>query len=176
MAHDLGMYYQMHPRMLLGKPFFVILYLVSWEIELRHVISDIMQLPTTPAGPTSLCAHNTCPMQPYCSHTNHIAFQSYIPPTFSERMFFIFCFLHQAALALSTLEEIGSLDPQVALALLHLCSGFCKLIHIARVTPLHLILNAMQHYDMDIHHSFTNCAGIYTSDTDWKQVKMSLSL
>ena len=32
---------------------------------------------------------------------------------------------HQAALALlSTLEEIGSLDPQVALALLRLCSGF----------------------------------------------------
>ena len=32
---------------------------------------------------------------------------------------------HQAALALlSTLEEIGSLDPKVALALLRLCSGF----------------------------------------------------
>ena len=36
---------------------------------------------------------------------------------------------------LSTLEEIGSIDPQVALALLRLCSGFCKLIHIATVTP-----------------------------------------
>ena len=82
---------------------------------------------------------------------------------------------HQAALALlSTLEEIGSLDPQVALALLHLCSGFCKLIHIARVTPPHLILDAMQRYDADICHSFANCTGVDVSDTAGKQAKMSL--
>ncbi|KAL5482271.1 hypothetical protein EMCRGX_G022577 [Ephydatia muelleri] len=82
---------------------------------------------------------------------------------------------HQAALALlSTLEEIGSLDPQVALALLCLCSGFCKLIHIARVTPPHLILDAMQRYDADIRCSFANCTGVDASDTAWKQAKMSL--
>ncbi|KAL5475730.1 hypothetical protein EMCRGX_G025580 [Ephydatia muelleri] len=82
---------------------------------------------------------------------------------------------HQAALALlSTLEEIGSLDPQVALALLHLCSGFCKLIHIARVTPPHLILDAMQRYDADIRRSFANCTGVDASDTAWKQAKLSL--
>ena len=79
---------------------------------------------------------------------------------------------HQAALAfLSTLEEIGSLDPQVALALLRLCSGFCKLIHIARVTPPHLILNAMQHYDADIRCSFANCTGVDASDTAWSKLK-----
>lgn len=81
----------------------------------------------------------------------------------------------QGALALlSTLEEIGSLDPQVALALLCLCSGFCKLIHIARVTPPHLILNAMQRYDADIRHSFANCTGVDVCDTALKQAKMSL--
>ncbi|KAL5493956.1 hypothetical protein EMCRGX_G015209 [Ephydatia muelleri] len=65
----------------------------------------------------------------------------------------------QSALALlSTLEEIGSIDPQIALALLRLCSCFCKLIH-TRVTPPHLILNAMQRYDAGIHHSFANCTG-----------------
>ncbi|KAL5464081.1 hypothetical protein EMCRGX_G033041 [Ephydatia muelleri] len=83
---------------------------------------------------------------------------------------------HQSTLALLfTLEEIGSIDPQVALALLHLCSGFCKLIHIANVTPPHLILNAMQSYDTDIHCSFANCTGLDTSDTAWKQAKTSLS-
>ena len=83
-------------------------------------------------------------------------------------------FLHQSALALlSTLEKIGSIDPQVALALLCLCSGFCKLIHIARVTPPHLILSAMQRYDADICHSFANCTGVDTLDTAWKQAKMS---
>ena len=82
---------------------------------------------------------------------------------------------HQAALALlSTLEEIGSLDPQVALALLCLCSGFCKLIHIARVTPPHLILNTMQRYDSDIRRSFANCTGVDVSDTARKQAKMSI--
>ena len=83
---------------------------------------------------------------------------------------------HQSALALLfTLEEIGSIDPQVALALLHLCSGFCKLIHIANVTPPHLTLNAMQSYDIDIRCSFANCTGLDTSDTAWKQAKTSLS-
>ncbi|KAL5509137.1 hypothetical protein EMCRGX_G004447 [Ephydatia muelleri] len=83
-------------------------------------------------------------------------------------------FLHQSALALlSTLEKIGSIDPQVALALLRLCSGFSKLIHIARVTPPHLILSAMQRYDADICHSFANCTGVDTSDTAWKQAKTS---
>ena len=82
---------------------------------------------------------------------------------------------HQTALALlSTLEESGSLDPQVALALLCLCSGFCKLIHIASATPPHLILNAMQRYDVDICRSFADCTGVDVSDTAWKQAKMSL--
>ena len=82
---------------------------------------------------------------------------------------------HQAALdLLSTLEEIGSLDPQVALALLCLCFVFCKLIHIARVTPPQLILNAMQRYDADIRCSFANCTDVDVSDTAWKQAKMSL--
>ena len=82
---------------------------------------------------------------------------------------------HQAALALlSTLVEIGSLDPQVELALLRLCSGSCKLIHIASVTPPHLILDAMQRYDADIRRSFANCTGVDASDTAWKQAKLSL--
>ena len=40
--------------------------------------------------------------------------------------------------------------------------------------PPHLFLNAMQRYDVDIRRSFANCAGVDTSDTAWKQVKMSL--
>eukprot|EP00731_Ephydatia_muelleri_P004555 Em0002g731a len=61
-----------------------------------------------------------------------------------------------------------------ALALLHLCSGFCKLIHITSVMPPHLILSAMQCYDVDIRRSFANVTGVDTSDTAWKQAKMNL--
>ena len=51
----------------------------------------------------------------------------------------IFSSNHQAALTLlSTINDLGSVDPQVALVLLRLCSSFCKLAHIARATPPHL--------------------------------------
>ena len=36
------------------------------------------------------------------------------------------------------IEEVGALDPQVALMLLHTCSGFCKLSHLARASTLTL--------------------------------------
>ncbi|KAL5482160.1 hypothetical protein EMCRGX_G022454 [Ephydatia muelleri] len=55
--------------------------------------------------------------------------------------------------ALSTEADLPATDPH--------CQG-------------HLILNAMQHYDADILRSFANCAGLDTSDTAWKQAKMSL--
>ena len=67
---------------------------------------------------------------------------------------------HQAALALlSTINDLGCTDPQVALALLHLCSSFCKLAHIARTTPPHLILSSMEKFDIDVHRSFAECTG-----------------
>ena len=67
---------------------------------------------------------------------------------------------HQAALALwSTINDLGCTDPQVALALLHLCSSFCKLAHIARTMPPHLILSSMEKFDIDVHRSFAECTG-----------------
>ena len=64
---------------------------------------------------------------------------------------------HQAALALLlTINDLGSLDPQVALVLLHLCSSFCKLAHIAMA----IILGSMEKFDTDVHHSFAECTGV----------------
>ena len=37
---------------------------------------------------------------------------------------------------LSKLEDVSDIDPQVAFNLLRLCSGFCKMVHLARSTPL----------------------------------------
>ena len=38
----------------------------------------------------------------------------------------------EARALLSQLERVGMIDPQVALVLLHLCGGFCKLAHLAQ--------------------------------------------
>ena len=36
---------------------------------------------------------------------------------------------------LSKLEDVSVIDSQVAFNMLHLCSGFCKIVHLARSTP-----------------------------------------
>ena len=73
---------------------------------------------------------------------------------------------HQAALALlSTINDLGCIDPQVALALLRLCSSFCKLAHIARTTPPHLILSSMEKFDIDVHRSFAERTGCDVPDS-----------
>ena len=65
---------------------------------------------------------------------------------------------HQAALTLlSTINDLGSVDPQVAFVLLRLCSRYCKLAHMARATPPHLILGSMEKFDADVHRSFADC-------------------
>eukprot|EP00731_Ephydatia_muelleri_P021595 Em0014g186a len=92
----------------------------------------------------------------------------------------IFCakFLAQrrakAAKLLSQLVTVGSLDPQVALLLLHQCAGYCKLVHLARSTPPSLISDCLALSDADIRHCFSECTGIDTADNDWLQVQLSL--
>ena len=55
---------------------------------------------------------------------------------------------------LHMLENVGSVDPQVALLLLHQCGSFCKIVHLARSTPPSLMADALQMFDIDIHHAF----------------------
>ena len=82
---------------------------------------------------------------------------------------------HQAALALlSTIHDLGSIDPQVALALLRLCSSFCKLAHISKATPPHLILGSMEKFDTDVRRSFAEYTGVDVLDSAWRQAQMSL--
>eukprot|EP00731_Ephydatia_muelleri_P035190 Em0103g2a len=80
----------------------------------------------------------------------------------------------EARALLSKLEQVGVLDPQVALVL-RLCGGFCKLVHLARSTPPSLSSQALSLFDNDIHRVFSECTGVDTSDTAWKQAQLSLS-
>ena len=55
-----------------------------------------------------------------------------------------------ASKLLSQLEELGSVDPQVAQLLLRHCGGFCKLVHLARSTPPSLIAEGLEYFDNDV--------------------------
>ena len=59
-----------------------------------------------------------------------------------------------ASKLLSKLEEVASIDPQVALILLRLCGGFCKMVHVARTTPLHLAFSSLESFDSDVRMCF----------------------
>ena len=80
-----------------------------------------------------------------------------------------------ASKLLSQLEEVGSVDPQVALLLLRQCGGFCKLVHLARSTPPSLIAEGLEYFDNDVRHCFALSTAVGTTNNAWKQAQLSLS-
>ena len=70
-----------------------------------------------------------------------------------------------ASKLLAQIEQVGSTDLQVALLLLRLCGGFCKLVHISRSTPPSLISDALSVFDVDVCHCFTESTAIDTSQS-----------
>ena len=81
----------------------------------------------------------------------------------------------KAKILLSQLEEVGVVDPQVALILLRLCGSICKLVHLAMATPSTLTCKAFALIDDDIRMSFCRCIDVDTSDTSWQQAQLSPS-
>ena len=73
------------------------------------------------------------------------------------------------------LEDVGQVDPQVALVLLWLCGGYCKLVHLARVVPPSFSQSVLQIFDRDVQKCFTSCTGVHSSNVAWKQAQLSLS-
>ena len=63
---------------------------------------------------------------------------------------YLFCASHIASKRtevmklLSRLVEVACFDPQVALILLRMCGGYCKLVHLARATPPSLAYDPLQ--------------------------------
>ena len=80
----------------------------------------------------------------------------------------------QASQLLSQIEEVGSVDPQVALLLLRMCGAFCKMVHLARSTPPSLVAEGFRYFDNDVRHCFASCTGVDTSDDAWEQAQLSL--
>ena len=60
-----------------------------------------------------------------------------------------------ASILLSSLEKLGSCDPQIALILLRMCGGFTKLVYVACSTPPSLALDELRAFDKKVRHTFT---------------------
>ena len=73
------------------------------------------------------------------------------------------------------IEEVGALDPQVALMLLRTCSGFCKLSHLARATPPSLSVKALELFDQDARSCLSQSTSVDLTDVSWNQAQLSLS-
>ncbi|CAE8721897.1 unnamed protein product [Polarella glacialis] len=84
-----------------------------------------------------------------------------------------FCELYargKAAEGKKLLEQLPKLeDPQVALRLLRLCGGHCKLVHSMRMTPPHLQMEALQAFDQEVRASFCGITGLMPDDASWGQ-------
>ena len=76
---------------------------------------------------------------------------------------------------LHMLEDVGSMDPQVALLRLRQCGSFCKMVHLVRSTPPSLMADALQMFDNDIHHAFAECTAVDAFGNSWQQAQLSLS-
>ena len=70
---------------------------------------------------------------------------------------------------------MGSVDPQIALLLLRQCASFCKLVHLARSTPPSLVSEGLALFDEEVRRNFSDCVAVDASDSDWRQVQLSLS-
>ena len=81
----------------------------------------------------------------------------------------------EAGVLLKRLEDVGQIDPQVALVLLRLCGGYCKLVHLARAIPPSFSQSVLQLCDQDVQKCFTSCTGVHPSIAAWKQAQLSLS-
>ena len=81
----------------------------------------------------------------------------------------------EASALLERLEEVGAVDPQVALTLLRMCGVFFRLAHLARATPPSLVMASLELFDENVRRSFSSCTAVDTTDVAWQQAQLSLS-
>ena len=75
---------------------------------------------------------------------------------------------------LSSLVDVAGVDLQVAFTLLRMCGGFCKMVHLTRVTPPSVASDALVSFDEDVRQCFVLCSAIEVSDSAWKQAQLGL--
>ena len=81
----------------------------------------------------------------------------------------------EAMKLLSRLVEVACFDPQVALILLRMCGGYCKLVHLARAPSPCLASDPLQLFDAEVREYFTLCTAVPVSNLTWQLAQLSLS-
>ena len=81
----------------------------------------------------------------------------------------------QAKKLLSVLLEMADSALHVAISLLRICGGFCKLVHISRTTPPSLFSEALHAFDGETRSCFSACLAADVMDAAWQQAQLSLS-
>ena len=73
---------------------------------------------------------------------------------------------------LSGLVDVAAVGLQVAVTRLHVCGSFCKMIHIARVTPPSLASDALRSFDEEVKQCFAMCSAINVTNDAWSEPQL----
>ena len=69
---------------------------------------------------------------------------------------------------------MAAVDLQVAVTLLRMCGSFCRMVHIARVTPPSLASDALRSFDEEVQQCFALCTAIEFPNGAWCQAQLGL--
>ena len=72
---------------------------------------------------------------------------------------------------LSGLVDVAAANLQVAVTLLRMCGSFCRMVHIARVTPPSLASDALRSFDEEVQQCFALCTAIEVPNGAWCQAQ-----
>ena len=75
---------------------------------------------------------------------------------------------------LQQLEDVGSIDPQVALLLLKQRGSYCRLVHLSRNTQPLLVKEAFALFDDSVRQCFSECTAVDASASTWQQAQLGL--
>ncbi|KAL5503348.1 hypothetical protein EMCRGX_G010279 [Ephydatia muelleri] len=75
---------------------------------------------------------------------------------------------------LSGLVDVAAVDLQVAVTLLRMCGSFCRMVHIARVTPPSLASDALRSFDKEVQQCIALCTAIEVPNGAWCQAQLGL--
>ncbi|KAL5491741.1 hypothetical protein EMCRGX_G017093 [Ephydatia muelleri] len=77
---------------------------------------------------------------------------------------------------LRAISDVAAVDLHVAISLLHMCGGYCKLVHLARTTPTNLCEDSLKFFDEEVRLCFSSCVEIHVPDPQWQQAQLSPKL
>ena len=65
-------------------------------------------------------------------------------------------------------------NPQVALSIMRRCAGFCRLVSIARATPVESAAAALASFDSDLRRTLEESTAIECTDRAWRQAQLPI--